>query len=247
MVQQLNKVDSGPARAKRAAGPRSPARDRGLVRFNALVDATETLLETGDPDEIGLYQIAEEAGIPPASAYHFFPTKEAAFTAVAMRISERLMDVHREPILAERVLTWQGLFRNDVERARQFYNSQPAGLKILYGGFGGVDGRNVDRAVTSRLAVSGYSRLNKIFHMPYLRHPERKLENRMGILDAIWSISVRKHGTIDDDHFEESLFACIAYSRTFLPDRVEPREELLEAARQGETILLPFDAPLDET
>lgn len=236
-------------RTKRSAGPRQPARGRGHIRYDALVDATETLLRTDDPDEVGLYRIAEQANVPPASVYHFFPTKEAAFTAVAMRTMEQLVAVHREPIAAEQVKSWQQLFRIDISRARDFYNNHPAGLKIFYGGYGGVDARNIDQATSVNLAVASYDRMNSLFHMPYLRAPEKKFEARMAILDAIWSLSVRQTGHIDEEYFEESFQACIAYSRTFLPERIELRDALNIAIAEKQTVCLPFDDffPVDES
>lgn len=212
-----------------------------MKRYDALLDATELLLQTEDPDQVGLYRIADQAGVPPASAYHFFPTREAVYTALAMRVTDRLVEMHREPIPASRIQTWQDLFRVDIERARAFFNRHSAGMKILYGGFGGVDGRDVDRAVSSRLSHAGYARLDQLFHMPFLREPQRKFENRLAILDALWSLSVRQFGHINEAYFEESFRACIAYSRTFMPERVEVRDAHRRAAEEGALICLPFE------
>lgn len=228
-------------RTRRPSGPRQPARGRGHLRYDALVDATEELLRTDNPDEVGLYRIAERANVPPASVYHFFPTKEDAFTALAMRTMDQLVAVHREPIPASRIQSWQELFRIDIGRARDFYNDHPAGMKIFYGGYGGVDARKIDQAVSFKLAGASYARLNSVFHMPFMTQPERRFECRMAILDAIWSVSVRQNGTIDPDYFEESYQACVAYSRTFLPERMELRQTTRDAVANGEMICIPYD------
>lgn len=233
-------------KAKRTSGPRQPARGRGQLRYDALVDATEELLRTDDPDEVGLYRIAERAGVPPASVYHFFPTKEAAFTALAMRTMEQLVAVHREPIPADQIQSWQQLFRVDAGRARDFYNTHPAGLKIFYGGYGGVDARNIDENTSLKLATASYARMDSIYYMPFMREPEAKFKSRMAILDAIWSLSVRKHGTINDEYFEESYLACTAYSRTFLPDRIELRPALIEAIAAGSLMSISYEKFVDE-
>lgn len=240
-MEKNNTAKAPAGKIKRASGPRQPARGRGHLRYEALVDATEELLRTEDPDEVGLYRIAEQAAVPPGSVYHFFPTKEAAYTALAMRIMDLLVAVHREPIPAAALPSWQDLFRIDISRARDFYNARPAGLKIFYGGYGGVDARKIDQSVSFNLAKAGYARMNAIFHMPFLSQPEKRFECRIAILDAIWSLSVRQHGTINDAYFEESYQACVAYSRTFLPERIELRDELRNAAENGEMICIPFD------
>lgn len=225
---------------KKPGAPRKPSRGRGLIRYDALVEATESLLQTEDPDEVGLYRIAEQADVPPASVYHFFPTKEAAFTALAMRIMDQLLEVHNQPIRAQEIQTWQDLFRFDAKRGMDFYNDHPAGLKIFYGGYGGVDARRIDEAATVKLGHASYARLNKIFHMPFIRDPQFKFTSRLGILDAFWGASVQKFGCITEEYNEEAMTAIIAYARTYLPDRVEPRAEFQELIDSDGLVHIPF-------
>ena len=240
MVSRKSVEGSETAR-KRGVNPRAPSRGRGVLRYAALLDATADLLLEEAPDEIGLYQIADRAGVPPASVYHFFPTKEAAYVALASRCSQELLKVHRTPIKANLIQSWQHLYRIDVRRAMEFYNSNPPYLKIIYGGYGGVDAHNVDKVLGLSFSTSSYDRLNRIFHMPIIREPEKKFEIRLGILDSVWQISVRRHGFITEEYFEESVKAAIAYARLYIPDHLEPRELLIEAARAGKSIELPYD------
>lgn len=225
----------------RGAKPRAPSRGRGVLRYAALLDATAELLEEHAPDSIGLYQIAERAGVPPASVYHFLPTKEAAYVALASRCSEELLEIHRRPIEARAIKSWHDLYRIDARRAMEFYNGSQPYLKIIYGGYGGVDANHVDKVLALSFSCSSYDRLNRIFHMPVISEPEKKFEIRLGILDSVWQISVRRHGYITEEYFEESVKAAIAYGRIYIPDHLEPRELLIEATRVGGTICLPFD------
>jgi len=237
-----SKASAKPAATrKRGASPRAPSRGRGILRYAALLEATAELLHEQAPDEIGLYQIAERAGVPPASVYHFFPTKEAAYVALASRCSEEVLEMHRTPIEARQIGSWQDLYRIDARRAMEFYNGHPPYLKIIYGGYGGVDAHNVDKVLALSFSTSSYDRLNRIFHMPVIREPEKKFEIRLGILDSVWQISVRRHGSITEEYFEESVKAAIAYSRLYIPDYLEPRALLRDATRLGTTIVLPFD------
>lgn len=231
---------------KRQANPRSPMRGRGVVRYAALLDATKALLQEQAPDAIGLYQIAEAAGVPPASVYHFFPTKEAAYMALAERCSDELSQVHTQPIEASLVKSWQDLFRIDAGRAMEFYNSHSPYLKIIYGGYGGVEARNIDRVLATRFANLSYDRLNRIFHMPYMKDPAKVFEVRLSILDSIWEISVRRYGLITQEYFDEAYNACLAYIRLYLPDHIEPRAVLVDAARQGAAVQLAFPSMADD-
>lgn len=230
----------------RPAGLRRPSRGRGVVRYQGLLEATEALLFEADPDVIGVYQIAEKAGVPPASAYHFFPTKEAAYQALAERYLEGLVRMHSEPIEAAHIKTWQDLSAIDMRRAMDYYNARPPMLKILYGGYGGVEARNIDILTNENLAKAAWRRLNSIFHVPHLPGEEMKAQIALGILDAIWTISVRLHGKITEEYYQEALCACIAYRRLYMPEFLQPRELLTETAARGGTLCLPFTVEDDE-
>lgn len=231
-----------PVESTRGANPRVPSRGRGVLRYAALLDATAELLQDEAPDAIGLYQIAERAGVPPASVYHFFPTKEAAYVALATRCSEELLEVHRQPIRARLIRGWQDLYQIDARRAMEFYNKHPQYLKIIYGGYGGVDAHNVDKVLALSFSGSSYDRLNRIFHMPIIKDPEKKFEIRLAILDSVWQISVRRYGRITEEYFQESVKAAISYGRLYIPEFLEPQELLLRASENDEELLLPFDA-----
>jgi AcrR family transcriptional regulator len=73
------------SKAARPTSPRKPVQKRSRERYERLLDATESLLSAQDAGSVGLYDIAKHANVPPASVYHFFPTKEAAFVALAER------------------------------------------------------------------------------------------------------------------------------------------------------------------
>ena len=78
------------------------------ARFQKLLDAADSLLAEQHVEQIGLYQIAEQAAVPTASVYHFFPNKEAALLALAERHHEALQCIARAPLLPPPE-TWQDL------------------------------------------------------------------------------------------------------------------------------------------
>ncbi|MDE2466931.1 MAG: TetR/AcrR family transcriptional regulator [Alphaproteobacteria bacterium] len=232
--------------ARREAAYRRPSRQRGVVRYHSLLEATEELLQTYSPDAIGLYQIAERAGCPPASVYHFFPTKESAYQALAERYLEEMLDMHATPVDARLLHSWQDLLTIGIRRGAEFSNERPPMLKILYGGYGGVEARNLDDAVTGRMAGVLYERFNMLFHMPAMRNPYRCFRIMLGILDAIWMISVRQTGRITEEYLDETNRACVGYLRLYLPEVVEPRDSLIEAAVRGDALSVPYFFKNDE-
>lgn len=214
-----------------------------MLRFAALVDAVETLLTEHNPDDIGLYQIADQANVPPGSVYHFFPTREAAFLALANRYLSGFEALASLPIDTTALESWQSLMAWDQQKAMHFYNERPAALKLLLGGFGGLDIRQADTRYNAQAGNEMYHRLDTIFHMPFVRDPETKFHITIEILDAVWSISYVKHGRITDEYYREALDACTAYCRLFLPERVELREEHRQHLARNEPVFITRLAP----
>lgn len=229
---------------RRRETPRPPVRGRGVARYAALLDAAHELLQREDPSKVGLYQIAEQAGVPGPSAYHFFPTKEAAYVALAERYVREVLAVHAAPIEARLIHSWQDLYVIDNRRAMEYFNNNPAAAKIMYGNYGGAQAREIDRIFNRKLARGSYGRLNKLFYMPYMSDPERVFEINLAILDGIWEVSVRREGYVTEAYMDETDRACFAYLRLFLPDRIDLREALKVAQARGEHLLmhLPGDA-----
>lgn len=235
----ITKSPPSRAAAKSKGVPRKPSRGIGVARFNALVDATEKLLCEHDPDDIGLYQIAEMAGASTASAYHFFPTRDAAFLAVAERYLEHFLSLTADPIEATMLRSWQDLLEIDSRRTMEFYNLNPSAMKIFYSGFGSTAVRKADIGFNNAIAGSIYRRMDFVFHMPILKDATRVYHIGLAIMDAVWAISFQKHGKISPEYFREGLAACEAYHRLYLPAHVEPRSFCQEAAARAEAIELP--------
>jgi AcrR family transcriptional regulator len=209
-----------------------------VLRFEVLVDSVETLLTDQSTDDVGLYQIAEHAGVPPASVYHFFPTKEAAFLALARRYLKGFSELTRRPVDPAALYSWQGLLAWDHALAAAYYAEHPPAMKLFLGGFGGMETRQADIEYNARAARNIYRRMNTAFHMPFLRDSEKKFHVNMEIADAIWSLSYVKHSAVTEEYREEALNACVAYCRLFLPERTELRDEHVQAIARGEPIVL---------
>lgn len=229
--------------AKRSGGrsrtdPRPPQRGRGVLRYDALLDATDELLQTQSTDDVGLYQIAERAGVPPASAYHFFPTKDAAFLGLAQRYLRGFTDLTRRPVPAHALAGWQALLRWDLDQGLAYYHAHPAALKLLLGGYGGMATRQANNAYNRRIGGSTYHRLDAAFHMPPLRDAAAVFHVNIEITDAIWTLSYLEHGRITEALAEEAHRASVAYCRLYLPEHVELRAEHAATLAAGAEVVL---------
>lgn len=220
------------------SSPRTPSQGRGVARYAALLDSVDALLTEFSPDDVGLYQIAEHARAAPASVYHFFPTKEAAFLALAQRYLEGFSELARQPVHPSALESWQTLSAWDQRLAMDFYNRHPPALKLFLGGFGGIETRQANIAYNVKIAALTYLRQDSAFHMPFVRDATKKFHVVIEMLDAIWAISYMHNGCVTDEYLREALDATTAYCRLFLPERVELRDEHRAAIAKGEPIYL---------
>ncbi|MGX7874585.1 TetR/AcrR family transcriptional regulator [Mesorhizobium sp. ORM6] len=202
---------------------RLPKRRAGLVRFRELLDATESLLAEMSIQDVGLYQIAERAGAPIASVYHFFPNKEAALLALAAEHHEILQRIAREQ-LQPPPQTWQELVRRKIVQSTTHYNEHPAALRLFLGAGVTVELRTADAMQTLRLGEIRANLLDHYFDMPPVRDWVRKLATSIAIVDGICILSYSQCGHLTPEFVEDAHSASVAYLRTFLPEHIERRQ-----------------------
>ncbi|MFI4934090.1 MAG: TetR/AcrR family transcriptional regulator [Caulobacterales bacterium] len=200
-----------------AAEPRRPSQQRSRLRFEMLLDAADALLGDKETTEVGLYDIAGAAKVPPASVYHLFPTKEAAFVALAERYLIGLSSYIVRPVPRGQMQRWQDFIRLQFQKAIEYYNDNKVMSKLFFGANVIPDVRILDVKNVEAASASTYGRMNKLFEMPYLHNADTKFAALIGIYDGIWMTSYARHGRITADFARESELAGIAYCETFLP------------------------------
>lgn len=221
--RQKQKQSGGPDDGA-ALKPRKPLQKRSRERFQVLLDATNALLAERNATDVGLYDIAERAKVPPASVYHFFPTREAAFIALAEHYLERFYELTRlQPLDRSQILRWPDLFEHSSNRAVKFYNAHPVMLKLFFGGAMSPEIRRRDLDYVRNLSAGGYEWMNRYFIMPYLPDAEMKFSVVWSIYDAVTVASYERHGCVTPAYHHELLEALIGYCRTFLPEALPLR------------------------
>ncbi|MCK0198137.1 TetR/AcrR family transcriptional regulator [Ancylobacter sp. 6x-1] len=197
-------------------------RRRGQIRLRALIDATDSLLEEHDVSEVGLYQIAERANVPPASIYHFFPNKEAALVALAEDYLERLVERSREapPFAPAR---WQDLIAWRIRTLADFYNAHLPLMRLFLGASISAEVRERDMAGTLAASQTRAELFDRYFLMPPVRDWVGKLATSVAIADGIWALSYSQNRRIDDAAVHEAVLAVTAYLRCYLPEWIETR------------------------
>lgn len=209
--------------------PPRPMRKRGVERFNILLDATEKLLAVNCDSDISLAQIAEEAEVPLASVYHFFPNRNAAFVALALRFNEEIYRTSITPLTDPEPQTWQEMLNMIHVRAAAFQNSRPAALRLFLGAGVSVAVRNADLLGNARIAHSRERFFEAYFHMPFIPDFVDRLEVAGASMDGIWALSYGRHGRITEHYRMEGTASAIDYLRRFLPEFL-PRKTLTQKA-----------------
>jgi len=204
-------------------------RRRGVERYKTLLDATERLLTDNNDEDVSLAQIAEAAGIPLASVYHFFANRNAAFVALALRFNEEIYQRSIEPLVDPEPQSWQEMLHMKHSRAASFQNSRPAALRLFLGAGVSVAVRNADLSGNARIARSRERLFEAYFHMPHIPDFVDRLEIAGASMDGIWALSYGRHGTITDGYRMEATASAIDYLRRFLPEFL-PRKALTQKA-----------------
>lgn len=194
------------------------------MRFEGLLEATAQLLRDRDFAEIGLYDVAEVAGVPPGSVYHFFPTKEAAFIALAERHLEELAEILNRPAPLAGLNGWQDLLAVRFDRAVAYFNDNPAFARIALSGSTINEIRRLDTRYIAEEAHTPLAWLSRHLVMPYIPDLDLKSAALVGVYDGVWATSYARHGRIVEEFAREALRAGVAYCRTFLPEVVAFRE-----------------------
>jgi AcrR family transcriptional regulator len=205
-------------------GGRRVSQKRSQIRVEALLIAADQLLQTQEIADIGIYDVAHLADVPPASAYHFFPTKESVFLALADKYLQELHFALAASMNVAVIERWPDYIQSRYDAAVAFFNDRVAARKLLLGAVVGSDIKNLDIADIDRYTAAWYDEMNKIFVMPYVKDAHLKFTVLIGIYDGIWQASYAKYGHINSEFAREGLAAALAYLETFLPKTIPLRD-----------------------
>lgn len=210
-------------------GIRRPRQKRGITRFEAILDSAERLLAQHERDQISVYTLAEDAKISPPSIYQFFSDANQVFIALSERILGQFVRAFDHPPLGQ-FSTWQELISLRFKEGRDFYNTRPAARRLLLGSGLSAAIRARDLHIDRLLAVRSVEEIQQHFFFPDIPDLVERFTELLVINDALWTLSVHRHGVITDAYEEQARRAREAYVRTFLPEYLPLRRPAEEAA-----------------
>ncbi|WP_158972197.1 TetR/AcrR family transcriptional regulator [Chachezhania sediminis] len=200
---------------------RVPRRKPGKERFTLLLDTVEALMSDHDSGDISLADIAEKAGVPLSSIYHFFPNRDAAYCGLAERFQEAIGALSEAP-MPRPPESWQALMEYKQRAGAEYLNSHPSALRLFLGAAVSVDVRNMDLHGNARLAKTRAAYMRRYFVLDHIPDLEQHLAVAIGLTDGIWAVSYSEHRTITPYYLNEAVLASRLYLRAYLPEYVRP-------------------------
>ncbi len=205
---------------------RAPTQERSQKRFDAILDATQELLEKARIEDISFSDIARKAGISPASVHYLFPNIAAVRVELSRRNNRDLVAQiagMAAELVESREPSWQQWLRSLAGGARRVFNSSRAVSEITLGPIMSREGRLSNIESNGAVARSFLETLQAVFIVPEIPNLEMMLSLASEVFDALWSRSYMLQGHIDDETFEESMRVVLAYMRAVLPETLTLR------------------------
>ncbi|WP_122569724.1 TetR/AcrR family transcriptional regulator [Pseudomonas viridiflava] len=200
----------------RTAAPRKP-RARSQARIDSILDAARTLLASEGVASLSIYSVAERAGIPPSSVYHFFASVPALLEALTADIHAAFRASLQAPIEHDSLDSWRDLSRVVEMRMLDIYNADAAARQLILAQHGLTEINQADRQHDIELGHLMLEVFNRHFHLPALPDDVDVFALAMELGDRVYARSVQLHGEITPRMAVEGMRVFDAYVGLYLP------------------------------
>ena len=200
----------------RTVAPRKP-RARSQARIDSSLEAARTLLASEGVASLSIYSVAERAGIPPSSVYHFFASVPALFEALTADIHAAFRASLQAPIEHDSLDSWRDLSRVVEMRMLDIYNADAAARQLILAQHGLTEINQADHQHDIELGHLMLDVFNRHFHLPALPDDVDVFALAMELGDRVYARSVQLHGEITPRMAVEGMRVFDAYVGLYLP------------------------------
>ena len=184
------------------------------------------MLATQNLDQIGMIAVAEAAGIPASSAYHFFPEigdlwKELARTIAVAQAAEDL-DLPQTD-------AWETLVELSLEHHQRAFNMDRAARQLMLGAHTPPEIKHAACKEDFRFGTALWTVVRAQFVLPELADSREMFFKALLIADVFFSLSVADHDRVTDTALAEAKLATTSYLKAYLPTRLARAEEGIDA------------------
>lgn len=196
---------------------------RGAARRERLIDAAHAMLNEHPLESLSLAQIAQTAGIPTSSAYHFFGNVQGVFSALAERFGRELIEALTAPYTGAATDSWMALYAEAIDRAVALYRASPAYRQLILGPYTPPAIKLSDRDNDLELGVRFLRVIDQHFVLPEIPGLAEKVFYSIEIVDLLLSLSCIRGGKIQPQMVREAKEAGTAYLERYLPRILQRR------------------------
>ena len=208
---------------------RKPKQERGVKKFEIILNSADKLILSSGVHNISLYDIAKNAEVAVGSVYHFFPNIEAVFAALVERYGGEFTAIVSENISQEEVESWSDVIWHNIEKSRQFINANEQILIMLLGPGQTWQTRLVDTVSDTVVSRAMLTNINEHFEVPDSPDPAELLHFAIRILESIWQLSYQRHGQVTEEMQKETYRAMCAYLELYWPRFIKRKDHIPSA------------------
>ncbi|WP_230658887.1 TetR/AcrR family transcriptional regulator [Psychrobacter sp. I-STPA10] len=191
---------------------------QGRIRRQKLIMSAKKLSIIKPIKDITLAQVCEEAGIPRASAYHFFPNIDAVFLALKFLNAIELIEA-MEKVDINQFKHWQDYVTALMESIVDEVQADPSKAKLIYDtNTPDLEEERFGEQVNNKIVKLIYQHMADHYQMPKYNDIQVQLLVTFSIIDSIFTLSYRQHGQITSDYLQEAMTASLGYLHSYLPE-----------------------------
>lgn len=186
------------------------------ARIDAILAAARALLADQGLAALSVYAVAERAGMPPSSVYHFFAGVPALLEALTAEVHAAFRACLTEPPVPP-LRTWRDLSRQIEERMLAIYAADPAARQLILTQHGLTEVTQADTRHDAELGRLMQACFAEHFVLPPLPEEIDVFALAMELGDRVYARSMQLHGTITPRLAEEGMRVFDAYLALYLP------------------------------
>ncbi|MGG2395319.1 TetR/AcrR family transcriptional regulator [Pseudomonas sp. SH1-B] len=211
----------------RPASTRKPRASSQARIAGILASARELLAEHGMAN-LSIYTVAEHAGIPPSSVYHFFASVPALLEGLTTDVHAAFRACLLEPVEHAALNGWHDLSRIVEQRMLAIYARDAAARQLILAQHGLAEVTQADHQHDIELGRLMQTLFDRHFPLPQLPTDIDVFALAMELGDRVYARSVQLHGAITPRLAEEGMRVFDAYLGLYLPAALPKRATPLD-------------------
>ncbi|WP_217475767.1 TetR/AcrR family transcriptional regulator [Stutzerimonas stutzeri] len=196
------------------------------ARIAQILSAARGLLAEQGMAGLSIYSVAERAGIPPSSVYHFFASVPALLEALTADVHAAFRLSLEQPVDHQALRGWHDLSRLIERRMLAIYERDAAARQLILAQHGLAEVMQADRQHDLELGELMRALFARHFQLPPLPDDVEVFALALELGDRVYARSVHQHGRITERMAEEGMRVLDAYLSLYLPPclpkRVQP-------------------------